>query len=142
MQQSSPASVEAGTITGGPSTTVFPSVGAPKIVVGNQTITPSPNPIALPIYHGNFTGTATNLGGGTTGYVLSSGNVVVVEPSGGYDVLSSGSLVAVEPSGGYGNFSGPGTFPFLGAASVKQADAWLGIWIAVMVGLGTLVIYL
>ena len=37
----------------------------PEIVIGNQTVTPTPNPVGLPIYNGTFTGhpvTATSNG--------------------------------------------------------------------------------
>lgn len=53
--QSFPAAAPGATTTA-PSTTVFPSVGVPEIVIGNQTVTPSPNPIGLSIFNGTFTG--------------------------------------------------------------------------------------
>ncbi|KAG8531121.1 uncharacterized protein KY384_004478 [Bacidia gigantensis] len=38
----------------------FPSVGVPNIVIGNTTITPSANPIGLPVYNGTtFAGSGT-----------------------------------------------------------------------------------
>ena len=39
----------------------FPSAGVPEIVIGNQTITPTANPIGLPVYNGTtFAGSGTN----------------------------------------------------------------------------------
>ncbi|KAL6717386.1 hypothetical protein ACLMJK_005301 [Lecanora helva] len=117
--QSSPASAEAGAITSGPSTTIFPSVGAPHIVIGNMTIVPTANPIALPVYNGTFVGTATNIGGGTSGIILPSG------------------------TGTVGNGTNPGgPISFIGRANLNRADAWLGVWGAAMIGLGALVLYL
>ena len=114
-QQSSPASASAGAITGGPSTTIFPSVGAPHIVVGNKTIIPTANPIALAVFNGTFVGTATNLAGGTSAIILPTG----------YNISSNGTII-----------------PFVGAGSLNRADAWIGVWGAAMIGLGALVIYL
>ncbi|CAD6569345.1 MAG: hypothetical protein ASARMPRED_002734 [Alectoria sarmentosa] len=53
--QSVPAAAP-GATTAAPSTTIFPSVGVPEIVIGNKTVTPTPNPIGLSIFNGTFTG--------------------------------------------------------------------------------------
>jgi len=48
-QATTPAKVSAHTTT-----TVKPSASAPLIVIGNHTITPTSNPIGLPIYNGSI----------------------------------------------------------------------------------------
>jgi len=53
--QSVPAAAPGATTTA-PSTTIYPSVGVPEIVIGNHTVTPTPNPIGLSIFNGTFTG--------------------------------------------------------------------------------------
>lgn len=97
---------------------MFPSVGAPQIILGNMTITPTAHPIALSVFNGTFVGTATNLGGGSSGIVLP---------------YATGT-------GAGGSASSP--YTFLGTASLNRADAWLSIWAAAMVAMGALVFYL
>lgn len=92
-------------------------IGAPAIVIGNTTITPTAQPIALPVFNGTFIGTATNLGG---------------------TFISSGFVL---PTGG--NISTPnGSVSYVGSGSLNSADAWIGVWGAAMIGLGALVFYL
>ncbi|MCJ1274719.1 hypothetical protein MMC21_002517 [Puttea exsequens] len=97
------------------SSIAFPSANAPVIVVGNSTITPTANPINLPIFNGSIIGTATNLGGQPTG--------LIILPTGG---------------------SGPSVIPFVGAApQVTRGDAWLvSLWATAMAVLGGVVYYL
>lgn len=52
QQASTPAKVSAG------ATTSFPTASAPLIVIGNHTITPSRNPIGLPVYNGTIIATS------------------------------------------------------------------------------------
>ncbi|KAL2046888.1 hypothetical protein N7G274_000906 [Stereocaulon virgatum] len=99
-----------------PSTTVFPSAAAPQIVVANKTLTPTPNPIALPLFSGNVTtGTTTLMGITASGYFLATGTGA--------------------------NFSVP--IAFIGKAALNKADIWLTtVWGASMMGLGVFVYYL
>ena len=98
-----------------PSTTVFPSAGAPQIVIANKTLTPTPNPIALPLFSGNVTtGTSTLMGITSSGYFFATGTGA--------------------------NFSVP--IAFLGRAALNKADIWLTtVWGASMMGLGVFVYY-
>jgi hypothetical protein len=95
----------------------FPSAAVPLIVVGNKTITPTPNPIGLPIYNGTFIGTATNLGESS----------VIILPTGSGKSNSTASIL-----------------PFIGSASsLIRGDAWLvSVWGAGMMAMGAFVYYL
>jgi len=107
-------SASPGSTTGAPSTTVFPSAAVPKIVIGNNTITPTPNPIGLSIFTGTLSGTTTTVMGIT---------------SGGYII----------PTGG--NYTQP--IAFTGKAPLNRVDFWLTtVWSTVMMGLGVFVYYL
>ncbi|KAF6240677.1 hypothetical protein HO173_001349 [Letharia columbiana] len=65
--QSVPAAAPGATTTAA-STTIFPSVGVPEIVIGNQTITPTPNPVGLSIFNGTFTGHPITASGSGVAY--------------------------------------------------------------------------
>ena len=74
LQQSSPRSTPAGNVT---TSINFPSAGVPQIVIGNKTITPTPNPIGLPVYNGTVISSSTGIvvstdsnGNLTTGYTV------------------------------------------------------------------------
>ena len=113
FQQSIPlSSASPGSITSAPATTIFPSAAVPKIVIGNNTITPTPNPIGLSIYSGTLTGTTTIEGITSGGYIIPTG----------------------------GNYTQP--IAFTGKAPLNRADIWLTtIWSTVMMGLGVFVYY-
>lgn len=92
----------------------FPSAAVPLIVIGNKTITPSPNPIGLPTYNGTFIGTTTSLGGSS------------------YIILPTGA-----------SNSTPSIIPFFGTASMSRGDTWLvTVWGAGMIALGAFVYYM
>ncbi len=89
-----------------------------------MTITPSAHPIALSVFNGTFVGTATNLGGGSSGIVLPY-------PTG---------TGAGAGAGAGSSSSSP--FAFLGAASLHGPDTWLSVWAVAMMGTGALVFWL
>ena len=85
----------------------------PEIVIGNSTVTPTPNPVGLSIFNGTFTGhpiTATTPPSGVAYYTGS-------------------------------NFTA-GVEIFQGAAPLTKVDAWLAVWVTAFLGLGALVYYL
>ena len=85
----------------------------PKIVIGNNTITPTPNPIGLSIYSGTLSGTTTTIMG-----------------------ITSGSYIIPTE----GNYTQP--IAFTGEAPSNRVDIWLTtVWSTVMIGLGVFVYY-
>lgn len=110
--QSVPAAAPGATTTA-PSTTIFPSAGVPEIVIGNKTVTPTPNPIGLSIFNGTFTG---------------------------HPVTATGSGVAY-PTGTGINFSTTPEI-FFGTGTLNRVDAWLAVWATGFLGLGAFVYYL
>lgn len=88
----------------------------PEIVIGNNTVTPNPNPVGLSIFNGTFTGHPVTASG-------TSGGVGVA--------VYTGSNFTTAPEA----FQGA-------AAPLGKADAWLAVWVTGFVGLGALVYYL
>ena len=69
----------------------FPSAGVPLIVIGNQTITPTPNPIGLPVYNGTVISSASSIILSTGG----NGNLITGYPGAPY-IGAGNNLAAVD----------------------------------------------
>ena len=85
---------------------------APEIVIGNQTITPTANPVALSVYNGTFTGHPV---------VASTGGVIY--PTAGINFTTTPNY-------------------FQGTATLNKVDAWLVVWLTGFVGMGAFVYFL
>ncbi|KAL9127672.1 MAG: hypothetical protein Q9217_003499 [Psora testacea] len=111
-QSSSPRSVSAGVTTSAP----FPSVAVPQIVFGNSTITPTANPIGLPVYNDTTFAAATSFITPTGSLTLagSPSPIAFLTPIG--SPIPTGSPTPTGyllPSEGNGNVSNNSIVPFV-----------------------------